>query len=1017
MYYTFYKNYGSAILLRYKENGKTFSKKLDIYKPKLYVPDEQGKKKTIFDVPVKPIKFDSIRDARDFVKQYTHTDLEFYGNSDFGNAFVIELLEGKTPEYNASDIKAGIIDIEVDAPEMPKATNAVYPITAITTYDSVTKTFDFKILKCKETDHWCVSKATQAFIKELNITPKVYDDERVLLSEYIQYFKEQAFDFTSGWNSELFDMPYIVKRIEMLLGEKAVKQLSPFGIVNERMVNSNFGNKELKVNIMGVPHLDYMALYKKHIFTPRDSYKLDAIAEAEIGHKKLSYEESGNLRNLYRDDFQLYGSYNIQDVNLIRLMEEKLRLFDVTFALSYFTLGNYEDTLGTVVIWEKLIAKSMFSKDIVPLFKRKDNNKEEFEGAFVVPTDAGKHHSIISVDLNSLYPHIEMQINIGSETYIEPDQLPNELLALKQYTLDDLLEKKVDLSVLKKYNVSMSPSFSFYKKDRMSLISEIKRELYSNRKGYKKQMLEAEQKKSDCEKDSEEYKKYSSAESMLNNMQMAMKILLNSGYGSLGTPSFLYYKLQNAESITTMGQYVNRYTTAKLEKYLQKLLNTNQRLHTYGDTDSVVGSTLIYVNGAKIKIEDYFDSSNGDLIVNGRFNDDYVKVISNNDTSLSVNSETKTCESKRIKYVMKHKVKKRMFKIIVDDKDVIVTEDHSIIVERNNRIVSVKPNDILKTDVIITLVDFNMSVRKYYEIIDLGEQEQFVYDIEVEDNHNFFANDILVHNSAYFKLHPLIERLGLSYDKDKDKIVKVLDKFVKEKVEPKIEEISNEICDYLNNYEQKMRWSREVIAESAVFVTKKRYAMKVWDSEGVSYKEAKIKITGLESKKSSTPAWARGFLKEAYTLALEKDEKAIVDFVKHVRERFNEYDVNEIAIPTGVNKLQDYTCPVNVCKKGTQMHIRSALYHNKMLKDKNIKSIEEIKSGNKIRYLILNPQNPYGFDCIGFETWLPKEFGLEKYVDRNALFGRGFISPLENFLIALGWEHEEKIDVFDSMFD
>lgn len=186
-----------------------------------------------------------------------------------------------------------------------------------------------------------------------------------------------------------------------------------------------------------------------------------------------------------------------------------------------------------------------------------------------------------------------------------------------------------------------------------------------------------------------------------NNMQMAMKILLNAGYGAVGNASFLYYRVENAEAITMAGQLINKWTCHRLTKLLRHISgNTDRRYVISGDTDSVVGDTIIDVNGVKQTIAEFYDSISEDNLIKNEL-ENQVKIV-DNCQSLSVNVKTNEIESKPINYVMKHRVKKRMYAILVDGKKVVVTEDHSIMVKRGDTIISVKPKEILKSDAIIT---------------------------------------------------------------------------------------------------------------------------------------------------------------------------------------------------------------------------------------------------------------------------------------------------------------------------
>lgn len=589
MFYSYYKQYGNSILIRYKKDGdsNTKTKTFKDYQPTLFTSgDSTSTNFSIYDAPLKPIKFDNIKAAKNFAEQYKGIDnFVLEGNSNYGNQFIIELFDGKQPDYNENLIKVGFLDIEVDAPEFPKPEDHKWPINAVTLYDSIEKEFVSFFLRNGESPDWDPKKSPD-HIKKLKIEAFHFDTEDDLLRSFLSVAQSRNLDVLSGWHSEGFDVPYTINRCNLLFGEKYTKSmLSPFSMINSREVKAQFGKTVEKFEIVGLPHLDYMQLYKKHTYTPRESHKLDFIAHAELGENKISYEEAQGLYGLYRNDFQKFCDYNIQDVNIMVRLEEKLGLFSLVYAMSYFTLSNYEDALGTTKIWEQLVAKFLYNKNKVPPFRRQKNEERDFEGAFVKEPIPGMYNWVIAYDLNSLYPHVEMEWNIGMDTLIPYHQLPQELKDIRdKHTFDDLLHKRIDLSVLSKYNVTMAANFEFYKKDKMSFFSEIKRELYNNRKAVKKEMLQAE---SDQQSSSGQRKKeLEYIEAKLNNMQLGLKVLLNGGYGALASPYFLYYMVENAEAITMSGQLVNKWTCSSLDDHLKTIFENKQSNWVAGDTDS-----------------------------------------------------------------------------------------------------------------------------------------------------------------------------------------------------------------------------------------------------------------------------------------------------------------------------------------------------------------------------------------------------------------------------------------------
>ena len=294
-------------------------------------------------------------------------------------------------------------------------------------------------------------------------------------------------------------------------------------------------------------------------------------------------------------------------------------------------------------------------------------------------------------------------------------------------------------------------------------------------------------------------------------LQISLKTLINSLYGALGNKAFILINEKIAQAITGNGRYFIKSFGRRIENHLQSLKNWNRPYYIYSDTDSCVGDTLISTSLGKIKIEDLFERS-GEIVKNE--NGSFVKRLDEKILAKSMNSDFEI-QDKKIIYVMKHKVNKRMFKISVNNKSVIITEDHSVMINRNNNLISAKCAEILKTDKLITNNLKDKVITENYKIEDLGIQELDVYDIEVEDNHNFFGNDILLHNSAYYTIEPFVEEfLKKKPDASLSEIVDFCDKFETEVVQPKIQENIDEFCYYLNAMDKsKCGGKREIIAD------------------------------------------------------------------------------------------------------------------------------------------------------------------------------------------------------------
>lgn len=266
-------------------------------------------------------------------------------------------------------------------------------------------------------------------------------------------------------------------------------------------------------------------------------------------------------------------------------------------------------------------------------------------------------------------------------------------------------------------------------------------------------------------------------------------------------------------------------------------------------------------------------------------------------------------------------------------------------------------------------------------------------------------------DSDYLCLEKIVELHPQAKDLTLEQTVDFLDKFCSEILEPEIARGFNQLGEYMNVFEQAMKMDREAIASTGFWTAKKRYALLVHDNEGVRYATPKMKIMGLEIVKSSTPQWARDKLREAVRLMLTEGEEAVQQFVRDVRSYFMSLPVEDIAVPTGCSNVNKWKgSGNNIYIKGTPRQSKAALVYNTMLEKHHLTHLPAITDGSKIKILKLLKPNPTGDDVIAFPAnqFLPKQFNLHDYVDRESLFKAGFLSPLEKMLEAVGWTAEKK---------
>lgn len=299
-----------------------------------------------------------------------------------------------------------------------------------------------------------------------------------------------------------------------------------------------------------------------------------------------------------------------------------------------------------------------------------------------------------------------------------------------------------------------------------------------------------------------------------------------------------------------------------------------------------------------------------------------------------------------------------------------------------------------------------------FEVKCLGEIEEWVYDIEVEDNHNFFANDICVHNSNYLNFGPLVNKFFGDKKVEKTKIIDFLDKICDGNFQEFINKSFDELAEYTNAYKNTLYMKREAICDRAIWTAKKRYILNVWDNEGVRYDEPKIKIKGLEAIKSSTPAVCRKMIKDAIPIMITGTEDDMIDYIKKCRKTFMSLTPEEISFPRSVNKLDVYGNKISIYKKGTPIQIRAVLlYNHHIRKNKLDNKYPIIQNGEKIKYCYLNLPNPINENAIGFIQTFPKELDLKKYVDYNTQYSKAFLDPLTHILDVIGWRTEKTVNL------
>jgi len=827
-FYTSVLPYRGRLLVRGVDKDGAQKKYRINYKPSLFVPvGKESKYKTLDGRNVAKVKFDSIPEATKWVNEYKNvTNFEYFGNTRHQYPFIADEFPGKV-DWDLSQIKLLSIDIECESENgFPSPDKAAEPLICITVKDHTSK----KIIVFGMGNFVNDREDVQYF----NCSTETH-----LIEMFTKFWVGYNPDIITGWNVKFFDMPYLMNRFKHLMGEEWINQFSPWGVVEQRTTRTTakgYNREESFYDVLGVDVLDYLDLYRKHTFVRRESYKLDHIGEVELGQNKLD-NPYDTFKEFYSNDYQRFVEYNIQDVELVDKLEDKMQLIALHLTMAYEAKVNYQDVFGQVRIWDCIIYNHLRSKNIVPPAIQESKTSDGYEGAYVKDPVVGFHDWICSFDLNSLYPHLIMQYNISPETMVgfEPNRV----------NVENMLNEKSDLSDLD--GRTITPNGAQFRTDKRGFLPELMDTLYQERVIYKKKMLEAQkmyQQTGD--------KKYEFEIAKNHNIQLARKIALNSAYGAIGNQYFRYFDVRHAEGITMAGQLTIRWIERDVNDFLNKLLKT-----------------------------------------------------------------------KSVTYV------------VASDTD-----------------------------------------------------------------------------SIYIRLGEVVDKI-FKDKSDTRKIVKVMDRFCEETIQPQIDKSFDKLAKYVNAYEQKMIMKREVIANKGIWTAKKRYILNVYNDEGVELKQPKLKIMGIEAVKSSTPAPCRVKIKEALNIIMNDDEDTLIKFIENFRKEFKSLPPHEIAFPRSCNNLKKYSSTTTIYQKSTPMHVRGALLYNNLLKKNKLKKYETVQEGDKIKFIKLKEPNSLREDVISFISVLPKEFDLHKYIDYDSQFDKSFLEPLRFIVNAIDWSFERQSTLDD----
>lgn len=600
-------------LFTWDQNGKRIAVDTT-FEPYIYLETNNKPDSTsIFNTKLKKKKFRNQAERSRYLKDNKITRI--FENLNIQQQFLIDSFWelNERQEFTNQQIRVLFIDIETYSPdEFPKPEDPQHPINVITVYDTLRKQF--------------ITWGLKPYHKKNENGIYIYcKSEKELLSKFINFFTSDYPDILSGWNSEFFDVPYIINRITRLLGEEETKRLSPVGYIRPIVFKGRFGREQVHWHIEGVSCVDYLDIYKRFCPVLRESYKLDAIGETELGENKIDYGDT-NLASLADDNWELFIDYNIQDVNLLIKLEEKLQYLKLLRMIAYAGLTTFEGALGSLSVITGLCAiRARMRQQRIPTFNREVTNTEQNAGAYVGDPQRGFQENIVSFDANSLYPNVMITLNLSPETKVGVITEKTD----KEITIQHVNGQTFNLShqhfveFVKKEKIAISKAKVLFTQKEKGIIPETVDHFYKKRVEIKRELKLAKKRLLDIQKDTDEYAKLSIQIENLNITQHTIKILINTIYGYFGNKHSPLGDDELAESITLTGQAVIKESNRLLEEYIKEKTGlTDEELKTsspiiYNDTDSSYISIRHIVNKTGLKM----------LNSKGKVTPEYYKVV------------------------------------------------------------------------------------------------------------------------------------------------------------------------------------------------------------------------------------------------------------------------------------------------------------------------------------------------------------------------------------------------------
>lgn len=596
------------------------------YEPYIYLETAgTGDAVSIFNTQLKKKTFNTHYDRYKYLND--NEGQRIFENLPAVQQFLVDTFytKNESSDFSKFPIKVYFIDIETySVDSFPDINQANHEVNVITVYDTLSKQFFT----------WGTKPTTKPME---NVTYIFCRNEKEMFLKFLDFFERDYPDILSGWNSEFFDVPYVINRLNVLFGSDYAKRLSPVGRLSSRAFMSKYGKQQIRWYIEGIACIDYLDIYRKFCPKMRESYKLNDIAELEEVGSKVDYGDQ-NLSSLADNNWDTFVEYNIQDVNLLSKLENKLKYLELLRSIAYAGCTTFEGALGTLSVVNGLCAIKARHKGLrIHTFNREVDESHKNEGAYVGEPQRGFQTHIMSVDANSLYPNTMITLNLSPETKI--GNIVNKTDT--QVEIQHVNGKKFTVTAqgfedfLKAEKVAVSLAGVLFSQKKKGIVPEIVDSFYKKRveiqklqDAYTKQMV-------DLSKTSQEYLDLKKETDSLEIKQYTIKILINSIYGYFGNKRAPMGDDDLARSITLTGQAVIKQSNLLVRDYIKNVagvtddyLSKNDPI-IYNDTDSCY-----------ITIKDIASKLNLTMLdVKGHVTKEYLKAVA--DVESHINTKIK----------------------------------------------------------------------------------------------------------------------------------------------------------------------------------------------------------------------------------------------------------------------------------------------------------------------------------------------------------------------------------------